>query len=165
MAAIIQPTGSGRKWLALGLFLGIVFIVSALGSLVTLPKIPGWYAGLAKPSFNPPPWVFGPVWTALYVLMAIAAWQVWLQPAGSRRRTALNWFGIQLGFNAAWSPVFFGIEQPRLALAVIVALLISLIVVVFRFFSVHRLAGWLLVPYLAWVGFALVLNGAIVALN
>jgi benzodiazapine receptor len=165
MSAIFQPPGSLRKWLALGILLGLVFAISALGSLVTVPKISSWYAGLIKPSFNPPSWVFGPVWTILYVIMAIAAWRIWLRPASKARRAALVWFGVQLALNAVWSPIFFGLEQPRLALAIIMALLITLAMAVFRFFSVDLLAGWMLVPYLAWTGFASVLNGTIVALN
>ncbi len=160
-----RPTLTWRHWLALGLFLAFVFAVSALGSVFTLDKIPGWYATLAKPWFNPPPWVFGPAWTILYVLMAVAAWRVWLRPAAASRRQALIWFAVQLAFNGVWTPVFFGLESPRLALAVIVALLISLAVAVRRFFAVDGPAGWMLVPYLAWVGFAALLNGAIVALN
>lgn len=165
MLSLFRRSGSWRKWLALGLLLGLVFAISALGAFITLPKIPGWYGDLTKPSFNPPPWLFGPVWTILYVLMALAAWRIWLRPASEARSTGLSWFYIQLALNAAWSPVFFGLQQPRLALAVIVGLLASLAFAVFRFFSIDRLAGWMLVPYLAWVGFASVLNGAIVVLN
>ena len=165
MFSTSQLSGSWRKWLALGLLLGLVLAISAFGSFITLPKIPGWYGGLIKPSFNPPPWVFGPVWTILYLLMAIAAWRIWLRPASEARSAGLIWFYIQLALNAAWSPVFFGLQQPRLALVVIIGLLVSLAFAVFRFFSVDRLAGWMLVPYLAWVGFASVLNSAIVVLN
>ena len=165
MPTKIDPSGARHKWLVLGLLLLLVFAVSGLGSLVTLPKIPGWYAGLAKPSFNPPPWLFGPVWTILYVMMAVAAWRVWLTVPGTQRRAALTWFFIQLAFNALWSPVFFGLERPRLALAVIVALLVSLAVTTFKFVAADRVAGWMLAPYLAWVAFATALNGAIVALN
>ena len=160
-----QSSGSLRKWLALGFLLGLVFAISALGSFVTLPKIPGWYGSLIKPSFNPPPWVFGPVWSVLYLLMAVAAWRIWLRPASEPRRAALIWFYVQLALNAAWSPVFFGLQQPRLALVVIVALFVSVAFALYRFFAIDRLAGWMLVPYLVWVGFASVLNGSIAALN
>jgi benzodiazapine receptor len=154
-----------RKLLVLAGFLVLVFVVAAIGGAVTFPKIPTWYAALAKPSFNPPSWVFGPVWTTLYVLMAVAAWRVSLAPAGAARRQALVWFFIQLALNCAWSPVFFGLERPVLALGVIVALLIALALTIVHFLRVDRLAGWMLVPYIVWVAFATVLNGAIVALN
>lgn len=160
-----RPPSVGRKWLALGLLLALVFAVSALGAAVTLPKIPGWYAGLVKPSFNPPAYVFGPVWTILYVAMAVAAWRIWLTPPRPRRRAALVWFFIQLALKAAWSPLFFGLEQPRLALGVIVALLLALAIAMVKFWPLDRPAGLMLTPYLAWVAFATALNGAIVALN
>lgn len=153
-----------QTWAALAVSLLLVAAVSAAGSLVTLPKIPGWYAGLAKPAFSPPPWVFGPIWTTLYVLMAVAAWRIWLagKPASG---PALGWYAAQLALNAAWSQVFFGLEQPGWALAVIVLLLVILAVAIRRFFAIDRLAAWLLAPYIAWLLFATVLNGAIVYLN
>ncbi|HWM49560.1 MAG TPA: TspO/MBR family protein [Xanthobacteraceae bacterium] len=161
----MQVIRSWTRWAALIVLLAIVAAVSVLGSAVTVPKIPGWYASLNKPAFNPPAWVFGPVWTALYVMMAVAAWRVWLQPAIPERRTALAWFALQLALNAAWSQVFFGLERPGWALAVIVALVVAVAVTLWRFFRLDRLAGWLLAPYLAWLLFATVLNGAVVALN
>jgi translocator protein len=154
-----------RKLIALVIFLLLVFAAGAIGSVVTLSKIPTWYAALQKPWFNPPPGVFGPVWTLLYILMAVAAWRVWQNPASPERHRALVGWGVQLVLNAVWSPVFFGLEQPLFALAVIVALLITLAATVMRFLSVDRLSGWMLMPYLAWVAFASVLNGAIVVLN
>lgn len=157
---------TGRDWLVLALLLAIVFAVAAIGASVTTPKIPGWYENLNKPSFQPPPWVFGPVWTVLYFSMAVAAWRVWLSPdIGVGRRRGLVWFAIQLALNALWSPAFFGLEAPRLALGVIVLLLIAIIYTVMRFFAADRIAGWLMVPYLAWVGFATALNASIVWLN
>ena len=153
-----------QNWVALAVSLALVAAVSAAGSLVTLPKIPGWYAALAKPAFNPPAWVFGPVWTALYIMMAIAAWRIWWG-TDPRRGPALWWYAAQLALNAAWSQVFFGLERPGWALVVIVALLAMVAATAWRFWSIDRIAGWLLVPYLAWVGFASLLNGAIVRLN
>jgi translocator protein len=156
---------SAQGWLTLGFLLVLVFAVGWFGSFVTLPKIPNWYAGLRKPSFTPPPWVFGPAWSLLYLLMAIAAWRVWLLPEDPSRDAALLWFAVQLAVNAAWSPVFFGMERPDWALAVLTALLISLSITVIQFFKLDPMAGWMLVPYLAWVIFATVLNIAIVTLN
>jgi len=161
----MQAIRSWNSWAALIVLLAVVAAVSVLGSAVTVPKIPGWYASLNKPAFNPPAWIFGPVWTVLYVLMAVAAWRIWLQPATPERRTALAWFALQLAFNAAWSQIFFGLERPGWALAVIVALVVAVAVTLWRFVRLDRLAGWLLVPYLAWLLFATVLNGAVVVLN
>jgi tryptophan-rich sensory protein len=154
-----------RKWLALALLLIVVFAVSALGAAVTSPQISGWYAALNKPPFQPPSWVFGPVWTVLYIVMGVAAWRVWLAPASRTRRAALIWFALQLLLNAMWSPAFFGLQAPRLALAVIVLLLAALAITVMRFFAVDRVAGWMMLPYLAWVAFATLLNASIVWLN
>jgi translocator protein len=155
-----------RDWLVLALLLATVFAVAAIGASVTTPKIAGWYESLSKPSFQPPSWVFGPVWTVLYLLMAVAAWRVWLAPdIGVGRRRGLIWFAIQLGLNALWSPAFFGFEAPRLALGIIVLLLVALLYTTMRFFAADRLAGWLMVPYLAWVAFATLLNASIVWLN
>jgi tryptophan-rich sensory protein len=155
-----------RRWLWLFFWLAVCLGIGFLGSLVTAPKIPTWYAGLAKPSFNPPNWIFAPVWTLLYVMMAVAVWRVATGPADdeSRRRAVLTFVG-QLGLNAIWSPAFFGLESPRLALFVILALLSALALTTVVFFRIDRLAGILLLPYLVWVAFATVLNAAIVVLN
>jgi len=155
--------GGGRRWLVLVLWLAVVATVALVGSSVILPKIPTWYAGLAKPWFTPPNAVFGPAWTILYVMMAVAAWRISTGPAARTRPTAL--FVVQLAFNAIWSPVFFGMEAPKLGLAVIVALLISLAATFIAFWRIERLAGLLLVPYLGWICYATALNAAIVALN
>lgn len=160
-----HPTAALGKWLVLAGFLLLTLAVAWLGSLFTRPAIPGWYAEIDRPWFTPPAWVFGPVWTILYILMAIAAWRVWLTPASTARRSALRWFFAQLALNALWSPVFFALQAPLLGLGVIVLLLAGLAVTVVRFFAVDRPAGWMLVPYLAWVAYATLLNGAIVALN
>jgi tryptophan-rich sensory protein len=158
--------GSWRsRWPALLFWLGVVLAIGAVGSLVTLPKIPTWYAGLAKPWFTPPDAVFGPVWTVLYILMAVAAWRIGAVPGRGARRRALGLFSLQLALNAAWSPLFFGLEAPMLGLAVIVALLIALSATLFAFWRLDRLAGAMLAPYLVWVGYATALNAAIVALN
>jgi tryptophan-rich sensory protein len=155
-----------RRWLWLAFWLVVCLGIGFLGSLVTAPKIPTWYAGLTKPPFNPPNWIFAPVWTLLYVMMAVAVWRVAIGSADheSRRRAVLAFAG-QLGLNAIWSPAFFGLESPRLALFVILALLSALALTTLVFFRIDRLAGLLLVPCLAWVGFATVLNAAIVLLN
>ena len=161
-----QPDrGGARKWLMLAALLILVLVVAAVGGIFTTPKIPGWYAALNKPFFNPPSWIFGPVWTVLYVAMAFAAWRVWLAPGSTARSAALGWFFAQLFLNALWSPVFFGMESPGIALVIILALLAALSMTVRSFFAVDRIAAWIMMPYLAWIAFASLLNAAIVQMN
>ncbi len=124
-----------------------------------------WFAGLAKPAWNPPSWLFGPVWTILYTFMAIAAWLVWKDGGFGRRRVPLALFLAQLAVNATWTPVFFGLHAPGPAFAVIVLLWIGIAATLVAFGRVHRTAAGLLVPYLAWVTFAAALNFAIWRLN
>ena len=152
---------------AIGLvvLLAICLGVGFLGSLATISEIPGWFRTLAKPTWNPPDYVFGPVWTALYVMMAVAAWLVWRQRGFAAARLPLMLFGIQLGINLAWSFVFFAWHQPGWAFVDIVMLWLALAATVVAFFRRSHLAGWLLVPYLGWVTFASVLNLAIWRLN
>jgi tryptophan-rich sensory protein len=153
-------------WVALCLAAG------GLGSLVTTPKIPTWYASLAKPSWNPPNWVFGPVWTMLYVLMGIAAWLVWsawaqraTYAAGTYARTGLWWFGVQLVLNVAWSFLFFQWERPDAAFADVLLLWIAIVATIVSFHRAKWFAAWLLIPYLVWVTLAVCLNFAIWRLN
>ncbi len=146
-------------------WLVVVAAVALAGSWVTLPKIPTWYAGLVKPSFTPPNALFGPVWSALYIMMAVAAWRAGVRSIAAARTRAMALFVVQLALNALWSQVFFGFESPKAALVVIIALLVSLAAAVTVFWRIDRPAGLLLVPYLCWVGYATALNGAIVALN
>ncbi len=128
--------------------------------------MPGeWYAQLRKPSWNPPGWIFGPVWTALYAMMAIAAWMVWRRGRFAGRRLALSLFLMQLLFNALWSPLFFGLHNPLMALLDIVLLWLALLATMIAFWKVRPLAGALLVPYLVWVSFAATLNFALWRLN
>jgi tryptophan-rich sensory protein len=124
-----------------------------------------WYQKLRKPGFTPPSWVFGPTWTVLYGLMSFSAWRVWNRPAGPKRSWSLALWGVQLGFNALWSPLFFGRHRPGAALADIAALGVSLAGYTALARKVDRGAAWMMAPYLAWVGFASVLNEEIVRLN
>lgn len=154
--------------LFLKLFFAIVISEAAgiIGSLFTASAIPGWYAGLVKPEFNPPNWVFGPVWTTLYALMGIAAFLVWKR--GSERRevkTALAIFVGQLALNTLWSIIFFGLNNPGAAFIEIILLWIAIAITIAVFAKISRAAAWLLVPYLLWVSFAGYLNYAIWALN
>lgn len=143
-----------------------VAAAGALGSLATAPNIPTWYAGLAKPGFTPPNAVFAPVWTLLYAMMAYAVWRILGGPAGEPgRRRALTAFFVQLALNAAWSWAFFGAHSPLAGLVVILALLAAIAATIRLFWPLDRIAAWLLVPYLAWVGYATALNLQIWRLN
>jgi tryptophan-rich sensory protein len=139
----------------------------AAGALLTDPGPGSWYAGLSKPPFNPPPWIFGPVWIALYTAMAVAAWRIWRKGVfeGASTRSALTLFGVQLAVNAAWTPTFFGLEMLLVALGVILIMLMLIVATTRTFWRIDRLAGGLMVPYIAWVAFATVLNASIWWLN
>jgi len=139
-------------------FLLAVLGIGLLIGTVTRPE--GWYAALAKPSFNPPNWVFAPVWTVLYVMIAIAGARTWESGSGGLGL----WLG-QMALNFAWTPVFFGLHRPGLALAIILALLVAILAFIATRWRADRTAALLFVPYAAWVAFAGVLNAAIVALN
>jgi translocator protein len=156
-----QP-GTARSALTLAGWLALTFAAASLGALF----LPGeWYAALKKPSWNPPNWIFGPVWTALYTIMAVAAWFVWRRGGWAAQRRPLLVFLAQLALNAAWTPLFFGLHRPGLAFAEIVLLWLAIAATLAAFCSVSRAAAWLLVPYLAWVSFAAVLNFTLWRLN
>ena len=137
-----------------------------LGSVFTAPAIPGWYAGLKKPSFSPPNWVFGPVWITLYALMGVAAYLVfkegWEKKEG---RIALAIFAAQLVLNSLWSFLFFGLRNPLLGLVDIVLLWLLILVTIWKFYAINKTAGLLLLPYIAWVSLATALNFFIFKLN
>jgi benzodiazapine receptor len=149
--------------LGLTLWLLVTFAAPGIGAFLGAPD--EWFKMLAKPSWNPPSWLFGPVWTTLYVLMAVAAWLVWRQGGFARQRGPLALYLIQLTLNAAWTPVFFGLHAPGPAFAVIAVLWIGIFATMVAFRKAHRTAAWLLAPYLAWVSFASVLNFTIWRLN
>jgi benzodiazapine receptor len=147
--------------IALCAFMAVCFGSAALGGAATYPRIDTWYAALAKPSWTPPDWVFGPVWTGLYTCMAVAAWLVWRRKGVVDALVPLTFFGIQLGLNVAWSWLFFWFQSPGLAVIEIVLLLVAISGTLVAFWRRSSVAGLLLVPYLCWVGFATVLNFAI----
>lgn len=136
---------------------------AALTGLFIQPA--SYYAALAKPAWAPPPWIFGPVWTLLYLMMAIAAWLVWRQGGWKAQRGPLSLYVLQLVLNALWTPLFFGLRNPGLALVEIVFLGIAIVLTGRAFRPASRVALWLLVPYLVWVVFAAALNFAIWRLN
>jgi len=144
----------------------ICFLAAALGSLATYQSIPTWYAALNKPYFNPPNWIFGPVWTLLYLMMAIAAFLVWQKGLNDPAvRAALIVFLVQLALNSFWSIVFFGWHSLWGGFAVIILLWLAIMWTITAFFQLVPLAAWLLAPYLLWVSFASVLNLAVALLN
>jgi tryptophan-rich sensory protein len=150
----------------LAICVGAVLLASAVGSLATARAIPTWYKGLAKPSFNPPEWLFGPAWTVLYLMIAVAAWLVWKQGIGAAGvKLALVVFLVQLVLNALWSVFFFGLRSPLAGLVDIIALWLAIVATIILFFRVSVPAGVLLLPYIGWVTFAAVLNAAILRLN
>jgi len=140
------------------------FAAGAIGSLTTNSEITTWYAGIDKPSFNPPNWVFGPVWSCLYLLQGIAFYLVLNQPR-KRRTAAVGLFIAQLVVNTAWSLLFFGAHAPSWALVDIVVLWSLIVATMFSFGTIRPLAAKLLIPYLAWVTFATALNIGIIVLN
>ena len=147
-------------------FVVISELAGIIGSVFTMSAIPSWYATLVKPALNPPGWVFGPVWTLLYLLMGVAAWLVWKQ--GWKKfevKVALGFFAGQLVLNAAWSIIFFGGHNPTVSLLEILALWLAILGTIIAFGRVSKPAAWLLVPYLLWVSFATYLNFAIWMLN
>jgi len=150
------------------LVVGIIACLAAgaIGSIFTRGAIPNWYATLEKPAFNPPNWVFMPVWTLLYIMMGIAAFLVWRKGLENRQvRIALIVFLVQLVLNALWSVAFFGLESPLYGLIVITVLWLAILFTTLQFYSISRVAGVLMLPYLLWVTFAAVLNESIWLLN
>jgi len=144
----------------------LCMLAGFMGSFVTRPKIPGWYAALEKPSFNPPGWLFGPVWTVLYILMGIALFLVWRKGLAARGvRAAVIVFLAQLVLNALWSFAFFGAESPLAGLIMIAALWMAIVATIALFAPISRTAAALLIPYILWVSFAAVLNASIYHLN
>lgn len=154
-----------RDTLALLGFVALCLAVAAIGGAVTSTSVGTWYAGLAKPAFNPPNWLFGPVWTALYLMMAFAAWWVWRARGEEDAQAALGAWALQLALNLGWSFLFFGARRIGAALIEIPLLLAAILATLALFWRIDRTAGWLLVPYAAWVGFATVLNAALWRLN
>ncbi len=144
----------------------ICLLAGAVGSIFTAKSVSTWYAGLNKPSFNPPSWVFGPVWTFLYILMGVSLYLVWSKGLGTGGvKAAMVIFGVQLLLNILWSLLFFGLQNPLLALIEIVLLWVMILVNILYFYKISPLSAYLLVPYILWVSFAAVLNFFLFRLN
>ncbi len=146
-------------------FLGATFAAGAIGSAATFTSVTTWYRTLHKPAWNPPDWLFGPVWTLLYVFMAVAAWRVWRHSEARAARRTLILFGVQLALNTIWSVLFFGLRRPDLAFVEVIVFWAVLVALLVRFWHADRIATALWAPYVAWVSFASVLNGTVWWLN
>jgi len=145
----------------------VCLMVGYSASVVTRPSVETWYPTLVKPIFNPPNWIFMPMWTLLYILMAVAAGLVWdkIKEQNTEVKKALGFFLIQLTLNAIWSYLFFGLKNPMLALIEIALLWLMIYETYLKFIKINKIAGYLLIPYMAWVAFAAVLNASIWWLN
>lgn len=149
-------------WLLLVIFIVVCELVGISGSVFTVRAIPTWYARLKKPSFNPPSWIFGPVWTALYALQGFAVYLIFRVNGDG---IAFDVFIVQLILNALWTPLFFGAKRLGAALAELIVLLICVVTTVVLFFGINTAAAWLMIPYALWVAFATILNYSIWQLN
>lgn len=138
-------------------------LAGIIGSLFTISSIPTWYSTLVKPSFTPPNWLFGPVWITLYTLMGIAVY--WIYTSKKKNKNALLIFGVQLLLNTVWSIVFFGFHEIFYGLVIIILLWISIILTILEFLKISKNSGYILVPYLAWVSLATILNYYLWILN
>ena len=157
-----------KKWNVRNLLVSIIVCQAAglIGSLFTFAAIPTWYASLAKPSFSPPNWLFGPVWTTLYIFMGVAMYLVWQKGTKKKDvRQALTLFIIHLVFNAGWSIVFFGLQSMLGGMVALIILWGFIVAVIREFYRIDRRAAYLLIPYLVWVSFAGVLNFSLLLLN
>lgn len=155
-----------NTYLVLALSILLALAAGAIGSVATMSEIPTWYAALAKPSFSPPNWIFGPVWTTLYILMGTAAWLVWKADAvRTAKRRALLVYALQLALNTLWSFIFFGMHALGFALVEIVLLWLAIAATIYLFYPISRTASYLLAPYIAWVSFASFLNYTLWAMN
>jgi translocator protein len=139
-------------------------LAGGLGALATASSVSSWYLTLEKPSFNPPSWVFGPVWITLYVLIGLAAFMVW-KANDKDTRGPMRWYWAQLALNALWSPAFFGMQSPLLGLVVIVPLWVFILITLQKFYRINSVSAYLMMPYLLWVSFATVLNASLFWLN
>jgi tryptophan-rich sensory protein len=155
-----------NRFLKYVISIGISLFVGGLGSIFTISSIPVWYATLNKPSFSPPNWLFGPVWTILYILMGISVALVWEKGLKTKKvRDAIYLFIIQLIFNAIWTPIFFGARNIFLGLIVIILMWIFILKIILAFGKINKTASYLLYPYITWVSFATILNFSVWILN
>jgi len=157
--------GHARSAVALVVCVAVCLAAAGVGGLATSRSVATWYQTIEKPSWTPPGWVFGPVWTTLYLMMAVAAWLVWRRAGVSGGRLALTLFAAQLVLNAAWSWLFFGLQNPGAAFVELIVLWLAIVATLVAFWRTTAPAGWLMLPYLLWVTFAGVLNFTIWRMN
>lgn len=155
----------GPGYMSLAFFIVLCLAISAAGGAITVTSVNDWYLTLNKPFFNPPDWIFGPMWTLLYLSIAVAGWRIWRNSIGQVRRRLMAVYAIQLGLNFVWSFLFFGLQRIDLALINISVLLAVIVINGILFWRVDRLAGALFAPYASWVAFATLLNTSIWLLN
>ena len=151
-----------NKFVSLFLFLITTFSASFIGGITTFKFKEPWYSTLVKPSFNPPDWVFGPVWTILYILMAIAIWNVWIK---SKNINLVYLYFIHLFFNTTWSVVFFGFNQIELSLINLIVLILFIVILFLKYKVISKLSAYLMIPYFLWCCFAFLLNLNLMMLN
>jgi translocator protein len=155
-----------KNWMKLALSIALPLAVGSIAGLFTRPEIDNWYKTIEKPDWQPPNWVFGPVWTLLYIMMGIALYLIWRSKAPvQKKRTAITLWVIQLVFNFFWSYIFFRQHQLDWALGEIIVLWFFILLTIFAFSRINKLAAWLLVPYISWVSFASILTYTIYQLN
>lgn len=157
-----------QKLIRLIVSIAICQAAGIIGSVFTVSAIPTWYAGISKPAFAPPNWIFAPVWTTLFLLMGIALFLVWeryLEKKGKEEKIAISVFGVQLGLNILWSVLFFGLRSPFLAFIEIIVLWVFIALSIMKFYMISKNAAYLLVPYILWVSFAAFLNYSIWIIN
>lgn len=153
-----------KKICKLIISLVIPFLASAIGSLFTSASVSTWYLTLNKPFFNPPSWVFSPVWIILFLLMGIALYIIWIDKS-KNKKPAFVVFGVQLFLNVFWSILFFGLQSPLLAFIEIIFLWAAIMITIIYFYAINKSAAWLLIPYILWVSFAAILNFRLYLLN
>ena len=153
---------SKNKYLSLFFILLITFTASAIGGFTTTSFKEPWYSDIILPSFNPPSWVFAPIWTTLYFMMSVAAWKIWINSFDTK---LLKFYFIHLFFNGSWSVIFFGFHQIGLALINLVIILIFIILLMKKYYKLEKASFYLMTPYLIWSSYALILNSSIFALN
>ena len=157
---------TGKNLAKLAVSIAVPQAVGGLGALVTNPAVSGWYQELDKPGFTPPSWVFGPVWTLLYLLMGISLYLVWKQGTDKEGvPTAMVLFGVHLALNFLWSAIFFGMKSPGAAFAEIILLWSMILLIIWKFSKIHKWSAYLLIPYILWVTYAAALNYSIWNLN
>ena len=151
-----------NKFVSFSLFLIITFSASIIGGIVSSKFKDPWYTSIIKPSFNPPDWIFAPVWTILYFLMAYAIWNVWIE---SREKILVNLYLIHLVFNTTWSIIFFGFHNITLALLNLIIIIIFIVILILKYKRISNLSAYLMIPYLLWSFYALILNMSLIILN